>query len=90
LKLSFKKFLEQDDLFESFDLSDEIKKIVKTGLSFGLDKISRDLHDFATSKIHSLDRASKEFVLMSKIISNPDKIAQQLMSNALNEIPTLH
>lgn len=78
-------------IVESETVFDEIKNIVRTGIKVGLDKISRDIHTYATQTLHKFSRDSKEFQILNKIVANPKTAASQLMAKTINDdVPTLN
>lgn len=86
--------LTEDDLLviNENQVFDEIKKIVSVGLSKSMEKMSHDIHAFATQKLHSFDRATKEFSILNKIIANPKSAVTQLVRKTFDtsgKTPTL-
>src|SRR5574343_255393 len=81
--------LTRQELLESNELMQDIRKLVKAGVNAGIEALANKLASFASEHMIRVDRQSKEYGMLSKIQSNPKGVAGQLMAKALAELPVV-
>ena len=82
--------IEEIYLVEEEVILHNLRKIVSTGLKQGIEKVAKDLHDFAASYLHRLKRGGNAHGILDKIIANPKIIAKQLIKQTIDkDLPVL-